>query len=139
MAHDDRITFLVLEAQKRIFRLAERDHDLSLKALSLDSGMPYNTIRNYAGGNAVMPVPALLKLVGVIPDDLLSQLLDPVGRHLAENDTDDGDHDTLASNCIDFAAKVNKARHPQSPAGVDIAPCEEKELRQTRQTLRRRA
>lgn len=139
MATDDRITFLVLEAQQRIFRLAERDHGLSLKALSLDSGMPYNTIRSYAGGASVMPVPALLKLVGVIPDELLSQMLEPVRRHLAENDSDDGDHDTLASNCIEFVGKHSRARHPASPAGTDIAPCEDKDLRETRQQLRARA
>lgn len=139
MAHDDRITLLVLEAQQRIFRLSERDHGLSIKAISLDSGIPYNTLRSYASGAAVMAIPAMLKLVGIIPDALLSHLTDPVGKHLASNSTDDGDHDTLASNCIDFAAKASRARHPQSPGGVEIVDSEDKELRDCRQQLRARA
>jgi hypothetical protein len=137
MAHDCRISFLVLEAQKRIFRLAERDHGLRLKTISMDSGIPYNSVRGYASGETVMAVPAMLKLVGVIPDDLLSHMLDPVGRHIAENETDDGDHDTLASNCIDFASSHARARHPLSPKGVEIADCEDKELRASRAKLRR--
>lgn len=138
MANDDRISFLVLEAQRRIFRLAERDHGLHLKAISLDSGIPYNTIRSYAGNNgaqSVMSVPSMLKLVGVIPDALLSHLLDPVGRHIAENTSDDGDHDTLASNCIDFVGKHSRARHPDSPGGVEIVDCEDQELRQARRKI----
>jgi hypothetical protein len=139
MAHDDRISFLVLEAQRRIFRLAERDHGLCLKAVSMDSGIPYNSIRGYAAGQTVLPVPALLKLIGVIPDALLSHLFAPVSRHLSEDVPDDGDHDTLASNCIDFASKHARARHPQSPGGVEIVPVEDTELRATRRELRARA
>jgi hypothetical protein len=136
---NDRITWLVLEAQQRIFRLAERDHGLSLKAVSLDSGIPYNTVRSYAGGHAVMPVPAMLKLIGVVPDTLLSHLLDPVQRCIVPAQPDDGDHDTLASNCIDFASEHARARHPNSPAGVEIAPCEDSTLRAKRTQLRARA
>jgi hypothetical protein len=137
MAHDCRISFLVLEAQKRIFRLAERNHGLRLKTISLDSGIPYNSVRGYAAGDTIMPVPALLKLVTVIPDYLLSHLLDPVGKCLADSEGDDGDHDSLATNCIDFTAAHAAARHPNSPKGVDIAPCEDKDLRAKRATLRR--
>lgn len=139
MAHDDRISLLVREAQKRIFRLAERDQGLSLKAIHLDSGIPYNSIRGYASGETIMAIPAMLKLVGVIPDELLSQLLEPVSKCIADTGTDDGDHDTLASNCIDFASRTARARHPDSPGGVEIVPSEDKELRQTRRQLRAKA
>lgn len=136
MAHDDRISFLVLEAQKRIFRLAERNHGLKLKAIGMDSGIPYNTVRNYANGEGVMPVPALLKLVGVIPDYLLSYLLDPVGKQIVDSEGEEGDHDSLNANCIDFASAHARARHPESPEGVNIAPCEDRELRAKRAKLR---
>jgi hypothetical protein len=88
----DRLTDMVLAAQTRIFRLAERDYGLSLKAISVESGIPYNTIRSYNGHNGApvaMPLTALLKLVGVIPDDLLSHLLDPVDRRIADTETAD--------------------------------------------------
>jgi hypothetical protein len=84
MAHD-RLAQKVLEAQERAFRLAFRDYGLTLAQISRDSNIGYNSIRAYAGNNGeqqMMPVSALLKLVGVIPDDLLSHLLEPVGKQI---------------------------------------------------------
>lgn len=138
----DRMIVLTLEAQERMFRLAERDCGLSLKRISLDSGIPYDTVRSYAGHKghtAMMPLVALNKLVGVIPDALLSLLTEPVERHLAANGEDEGDHDTLAGNCIDFASAHAQARHPQSPGGVEIVDCEDNTLRAKRRQLRARA
>lgn len=110
MATDDRISLLVRDAQRRIFRLAERDCGLNLKAVGLDSGIPYNTIRSYASGEAIMPVPAMLKLVGVLPDELLSHLLDPVDRHLATNGSEDGDIDALGCETAGFTNEYVAAK-----------------------------
>jgi hypothetical protein len=125
MASDDRISFLVLEAQKRIFRLAERNHGLKLKTISLDSGIPYNSIRGYAAGETVLPVPAMLKLVDVVPDELLSQLLEPVQRCLMPTDNG-GDHDldALGEDADAVATEVRRARRPDSPGGTNIHPIE---------------
>lgn len=144
MAHDDRITALTLETQRRIGRLAERDHGLTLKKIGLESGIPYNTVRSYFGqsdgmAQAVLPVTALCRLVGVIPDGLLSQLFDPVNKCIMDVETDGGDHDTLAGNCIDFAARTARARSPQSPGGTEIVDCEDDELRAARAMLRMKA
>ncbi len=139
MAHDDRIQGLVLNAQSRVFRLAERDYGLTFKALSLESGIPYNSIRNYAHGETVMSLTALLKLAGVIPDVLLSQLFDPVGKVLVDAEPDDGDHDTVAECCDNVAQLVRRARHPASPAGVEIADCEDRTIRAARAQLRGKA
>lgn len=124
MAHDDRISFVVLETQQRIFRLAERDHGLSLKAISIDSGIPYNSVRGYAAGHTVLPVPAMLKLVDVIPDDLLSHLFHPVSRHIVPVAGIDGDLDELGDKADDLATEVRRSRHPKSPGGVDIVSAE---------------
>jgi hypothetical protein len=129
----------ILQAQARIFRFALRDHGLCLKAISIDSGIKYETLRSYAGNKeetAMMPISALCKLVGVIPDELLSQLLEPVNRALVENDPQSGDHDTLAGNCIDFASRAVRYRHPDSEAGVDISPNEDRDLHASRRRLR---
>jgi hypothetical protein len=87
----DRLSEKTLEAQQDVFRLAERDYDLTKKAISSRSGIGYDSVLDYASGKTAMPIVALLKLCDVIPDHLLSHLLDPVGRYIASNETRDGD------------------------------------------------
>lgn len=127
MAHDDRITLLTLEAQERIFRLTVRDHGHSLNSISLDSNIPYNTIRSYASGQAVMPLPAFIKLCGVIPDYLLSQLLAPVDRQITPTPSE-VDFDQLGRDCMSYASELAKAHSPESPGGTEIVPIEEEAL-----------
>lgn len=122
------ITHQTLRTQRRIFRLAAHDHGLSLKAIGIDSGIPYTTLRAYSTGAAVMPVTALIRLVGVIPDPLLSQLFGPVHRHLVE-DEDDGCLDSLGNDADEVAAEVRRARSPTSPGGTDIVDIEEARIR----------
>jgi hypothetical protein len=127
MALDDRILHLTLDCQRRIFRLAERDYGLSIKAIGLDSGIPYTTVRTYAAGEAVMPVTALVKLVGVIPDGLLSQLLDPASRCIVRIPAG-VDYDEVSSACRAFIDHKEQAHHPESEAGRDIGPGEQESL-----------
>ena len=115
--------------QERIFRIAQRQ-GLTLKAISLDAQIPYNTLRNYAGNNgetAEMPVSALNKLVGVIPDELLSLLL-PQGRVIVQAPSE-LDHDTIAPILRDYLSAKDDAHHPESEAGRDIGPNECRNLR----------
>lgn len=140
MAHDDRIVSLVLDAQRRIGRLAERDYGLSLKAISLDTGIPYPSVRSYLGQGdvklAVMPVPVMLKLVGVIPDDLLSQLLDPVKRCIVRtDDSDEPDYDAIGQGALELAGEVQKSRRPDSPGGTNIVPIEKQAINAKRARL----
>lgn len=125
MARDNMISQTVLAAQHRMFRLAERDHALTLKAISMDADIPYNTIRSYSdvNGGTIMPLDAFAKLVGVIPDYLLSHAFDSVGRALVPS-SPDVDHDALAAECLAFVSEYGRARHPKSPGGVDIVPIE---------------
>lgn len=139
---NDRVTVLTLEAQADMFRLAERDHGLCLKALSSKSNIPYNTLRSYKGSGcepAVMPVSAVNKLAGIVPDYLLSYVFDPSGRCIVPQQPDEGDHDTFAGNCIDIAAATARARHPESPGGISIVDSEDRELRARRDNLRKQA
>lgn len=129
MANERDISHCTKSTQERIFRIAQRD-GLTLKAISLDSGIPYSTIRSYAGNNgetAEMPVSALYKLTGVIPDELLSLLL-PEGRAIVQ--VPEGvDHDAIAEWMRDYLAAKDQAHRPDSPAGRDIADCEDNVLR----------
>ena len=142
MAHGDRISALTLEAQERMFRLAQRDYGLTLQQISLDSGIPYNTVRSYAGHNGaptMMPLSAVNKLAGVVPDKLLSHLLFPSCRFIAEASAEESDHDGFAGNCIDFAAIYQKARHPSSPGGVEIVREESEALLAQRMQMKGKA
>ena len=125
MAHDSEIT----ATQERIFRIAIRN-GLTLKAISLDAGIPYNTLRSYAGSGcatAEMPVSALRKLVGVIPDELLSLLL-PEGRQIVQA-PEYIDHDALSDRLRDWLAEKDHAHHPDSECGREIGPGEDVRLR----------
>jgi hypothetical protein len=139
MAHDDRISLLTLEAQRRVFRLAERNHGLTFKAIHLDSGIPYNTIRSYASGEAMMPVSALNKLTDVIPDELLSQLTEPGKRSLVRNDDgDEPDYDAIGQGALELAGEVAKSRRPDSPGGTNIVPIEKEAINSKLAPLARR-
>ena len=142
MAENNRIVALTLEAQERMFRLVQRDIGLTLQQISLDSGIPYNTIRSYAGHNGaptMMPVAAVNRLAGVIPDKLLSHLLFPSCRFISEANADEADHDGFAGNCISFASAYQQARHPDGPGGVEIVREESDELLAQRQQMRGKA
>lgn len=124
MAHEGEISHRSKETQERVFRIAQRD-GLTLKAISLDSGIPYSTLRSYAGNNgetAEMPVSALFRLVGVIPDELLSLLL-PEGRAIVQVPADI-DHDALAEAVADYLHTKNRFHREDSECGPAIGPNE---------------
>lgn len=122
MMHDDNIVSRQKTEQERVFRLAKRDHGLTLKAISLDSGLGYTTIQSYASGEAVMSIASLFKLVGVVPDELLSLLL-PDGRQIVQA-PEEIDHDELDKVMRDYVDTKAAAHHPESEAGRDIGPGE---------------
>lgn len=127
MLHDDKIVGVQKASQERVFRLAQRDYGPTLKAISLDTGIGYTTVQSYASGSAVMSIAALYKLVGVIPDVLLSLLL-PDGRVIVQAPAA-LDHDQISEAMQDWLHEKERAHHPESPAGREIADCEDKTLR----------
>ena len=114
-----------IDAQGDMFRLADRDHGLSLQRLHLKTKISKNTLKGWANGT-VMPAWALFKLgsVGGIPDHLLSLVGEPFERHVGTDETGDGDLDTAGIDMADAVHAIAKARHPASPGGVAIVPQE---------------
>ena len=126
MGHNTNIPDRQRRETARVFRLAERDHGLTLKAIALDSGLGYSTVQTYASGHAVMSIASLFCLIGVIPDELLSLLL-PDGRQIVR--LPDGlDHDAISDLCQDYLRTKEAAHKPDSPAGREIADCEDEAL-----------
>lgn len=136
MSHDDRILAYVREEQREIFRIARRDLQLELKAIADLAGIPISTTKTYASGECQMPVSVLKRLLsidGFAP--ILSRLFVPEGFMLVPK-RDETDHDGLAAEAIDYAGAHARARHPNSPGGVEIVPSEKALLDAKATTLR---
>lgn len=118
----------VREEQKRMFRLAldPMRYGLTLKAIHLDTGICYQSLRNYASGVTTMPITAIHALCGVIPNELLSLLL-PAGFGVVEQ-SDDIDFADMAAKCVDLLTTYTAARAENSECGPAIGPNEKEAL-----------
>jgi hypothetical protein len=129
MSRNPKIVEQMRDRQKRVFRIAmdPQRFGLTLKMIEADSGLGYDSLRNYASGDTIMPLTALDALVGVIPDELLSLLL---SEDRAIVRVPEGiDHDAIAEWMVEYLAAKQEAHRPESPAGREIAPCEDNVLR----------
>lgn len=148
MSHTDSILSDTLKTQRRIGRLAKHEYGLTFETISEESGVSLSTVKSYftQAKNvrpAEIPMSKFVRFIGVIPDELLSQLLAPGDRHLAPNEDGDEDLDDLAEAAAEVEAEVRRARHPKSPGGVEIIAIEEERIKRAQQRLcrprRRRA
>lgn len=139
MADNSNIVRSMRERQFTIRRQLDV-RSISLKALSLDSGIGYSTLLSYfpnpegAAEPAVMPVSALYALCGHVPDDLLSLLL-PDGRAIVRI-PEGADYDEYERHCRRFLTIKGEAHHPESPAGREISACEGDKLDRAAAPLR---
>jgi hypothetical protein len=116
------------ETQELLFSVCV-ERGLSLRAISAKSAIPYSTVRTYAGLNgatAILPIDALYKLVGVVPNELLSLLL-PTGFGIFTM-PESVDHDEIEAAARDYLATKSAAHRADSPSGRDISTCEESAL-----------
>lgn len=124
-------TTIIRQRQLAIRREMDR-RGIALKAVHFDSGIPLPTLQSYfptegTRDPAVMPLSALDARIGVIPDDLLSLLL-PAGRLIVQA-PEEIDHDQIAPAMRAYLKAKDEAHHPESEAGRDIGPGEDKSLR----------
>lgn len=128
MADEINISQITKDMQERMFRVA-LSRGLTFKAISLESGIPLSTLRTYSGTNgatAEMPVSALRKLLGVMPDDLLSMLLPET--HALVRVPDGVNHDEFEEAARAYLVEKARSHHPDSPGGREISECEERSL-----------
>ena len=106
---------------------------LPLKVLAGKAGVSVSTFMSWfpvPGGSREPQIPSLAclpALARALPGDLLSYLV-PDGFHIIPDPSGGLDYDDIAAGCLSYAAEHAKARHPDSPGGVDIVECEEKAL-----------
>jgi hypothetical protein len=128
MARDCDISHAVEMAQTLMLDLAERKHGITRKALHLATGIPISTLKSYEEGTA-MPVTAFVKMAAVIPNELLSLMLEPGEKAIADAEPDETDLDDLARAAVDVLQKYVAARHPDSPGGIRIVHSETADIK----------
>ncbi len=123
-AHIDR---QMRDRQKRLRAIMDREK-LSLKTVSLQSGVSYSSLRGYFPTTketlfevdppepVLMPVTVLVRLFGVIPDEWLSILTEPEGRVFAKSEEEDCAIRELESAQRQIAAALARVR---KNAGVE--------------------
>ena len=144
MPRENSILEQTLDTQRRIGRLAQHDYGLTLKRIAHDSGVPYSTVCSYFTQErdirpAEIPMSNYVRFIGVIPDELLSQLLSPGDRCLAVTEDADDDLDDLGDKAGELEAEIRRARHPKSPGGTEIIAIEEERIKRKMSALGRRA
>lgn len=123
-----RMLDFICTTQRDIFRRAQHDLQLTLKAISADSGIPGSTLATYANGSTPLPLTALkglLRIEGM--GALLSDLFEPEG-HVLVTVSDDDDHAAYARHCAKYGIAYTDARDPASECGVDLGPREQGKL-----------
>jgi hypothetical protein len=118
----------LLGIQADVFRVAfdPLRYGLTFKRVQLASGIPPSTLRTYTEGKAEMPLSALYRLVGIVPDELLSMLL-PDGRLIVRM-PEGIDHDAIAEWSEKYNAKKLAAHRKDSECEEMIGPTEHDEL-----------
>lgn len=107
--------------QQDMFRLAKHEHGLSLAVIARTRKIPLSTLTGWANGTA-MPAWAIGALK--FPDDLLSLILQPYGKHVGTDEEGDGDVDALGLEGLGLVTEIAAARDPAGPGGVNIIPME---------------
>jgi hypothetical protein len=125
-------TTIIRARQLAIRREIDR-RSIALKAVSYDSGIQYDTLLTYfpAEGSrepAQIPGGAIFALCAgsALPADLLSILL-PDGWQIVRA-PESLNHDELCEIAEQYTTKKMAAHHPESEAGREIGPNEEREL-----------
>lgn len=123
---------IMRERQRAVRREMDR-RGISLKAVALDCGVPYPTIRSYFPGErnavpAVMPTSVLYAMAEAeaLPLELLSLLM-PDGVQLVRV-PEDIDHDELSRACRAYVDLKGEAHHPASEDGREIGAGENVQL-----------
>lgn len=117
-----------IEAQREMFRRAERECGLSVQIIANRSPLNISTLKGWRNG-AAMPAWALgaLHTAGV-PDHLLTLVLEPFRIHVISDEDGESCLDTAALDAGEVQQAVQRARHPNSPGGTAIVPQERAEI-----------
>lgn len=132
MSPDDTTLAYIIDTQIAIFEAARLDLQLSIPEIARRSKLPVPTVNAWAQGRNALSlwgVKKLLRVKDLAP--LLSRLFEPEEYALVAV-LAGTDHDEFAAHCRLFLSEKDAAHHPDSEAGRDIGPTEDRRLAQTR-------
>jgi hypothetical protein len=125
---------LFVSRQIDVFRIANRDHDLSIKRLALLASIPKTTLGTWARGEAAMPAWALFELAEHIPDDITSILCEGSKKYIGSTDRGDSDLTALAREAAGFTSDLLDAE-----ADGRLSPQEKGKLKERARRVASRA
>lgn len=130
------ISQAVDSAQVHMFQIAYAKHGFSRKILSSYMDVSDSTIREWEKGTS-MPFHAVVKLAMVpkFPNHLLSLMIEPAGKVIADANDAEADIDDLARAAVDMLQRYVAARHPDSPSGIAIDHTEKGDIREAARGL----
>lgn len=106
-----------LARQVDMFRLACRDHDLTLARLAALTGFHPKTLGKWAKGESAMDLWAFTEVAKHIPDHLSSLMLEPACKGLYSLEEGEGCYDELAQLSLEYSMEHLEARtgsdHPR--------------------------
>jgi hypothetical protein len=131
MSDESKIVSIVRDRQAAMRREMDR-RQIAMKVIAQDSGIAYGTLLTYFPADPLktpvqIPGSAIFALAGHLPTDLLSLLL-PDGFQVVRA-PEDINHDEIAEVMAEYLATKQQTHHPESPAGREIAECEDTVLR----------
>lgn len=129
MSSPDTISAYIIDTQIEIFDDARHDLQLTIAEIARQAKLPKPTVDAWAQGRNTLSlwgVKKLLRVKGLAP--FLSKLFEPEAHALVCLPAEI-DHDEIAGAFHDYLQAKERAHHPNSPAGRDIADCEDNILR----------
>lgn len=130
-----------LAKQAEFFRIAERDHGLTLAVLASETGIPARTLSAYANSNpfarAKMPLWVFAALCRVVPDEVASIVM-PEGKCVTTCEPHDGDAHALAVDSSEYNVEFLRAVDPSSEGGATITHVERARLADIHRRMRAR-
>lgn len=120
-----------VEAQRELFRLAEKECGLSISVIAARSPLKASTMQGWRDGS-VMPVWALGALGAAgVPDHLLSLIMAPYGKHVGTDECGDGDLDALGRESAGYVSEKLEAESDGIVTPIEKAQLKERALRIT--------
>jgi len=109
----DQARDISIDRQRNMFRLAHRDHGITMAYLATLTGFHPKTISKWANGDSAMDLWAFVEVSKHLPDYLTSLMVEPAGKGLHALEEGEGCFDELAQLSLEYASAHLEARRSE--------------------------